>query len=238
VKRGEPLVQFRLTPEAALNLRRRVSSFLVKDLEMRLAEIEKRLSELEEDLRETQVLAQQNMAPADRLTHLMREVDLLKKERANINERLPVERSLAEEDKAVVAELLGYPVRHGHVPGKGRLIAPIKGHVVWVDTDIREAAEIKAKRRVLRIATMDPILIRARVHEIEAVQLKVGDRATFTTEAIPGRRFEARVSRISWATLTPALDQPSYYEVELEVPNPDLVLREGLRGKVKFRKAQ
>ncbi len=116
--------------------------------------------------------------------------------------------------------------------------APIGNHVLWVHPDLREDAEFNKGTAAFSIGVMDPMLIRAHVHEIEAVQLKLGDLADFTLESIPGRKFQARVSRISWETLTPQLDRPSYYEVEFELPNPDFILREGLRGQIIFRNSE
>jgi hypothetical protein len=89
---------------------------------------------------------------------------------------------------------------------------------------------------------MDPMLIRAQVYELEALQLNLGEAAEVTVESLPGRNFEAQVSRVSWAPVPPPVwvpagqEQPSYYEVELTVPNPDLVLKEGLKGRITLRR--
>jgi hypothetical protein len=56
-------------------------------------------------------------------------------------------------------------------------------------------------------------------------------------ESFPGKVFEAKVSRLSWSPATPALEQPTYYELELAVSNKDLVLREGMKGEATLRKA-
>jgi hypothetical protein len=77
------------------------------------------------------------------------------------------------------------------------------------------------------------MVIRAQVHEIEAMRIGLGDEADFSLESIPDRTLRAKISRISWTSLTP-MESPSYYEVELEVPNHDYVLREGLRGWIVF----
>ncbi len=49
-------------------------------------------------------------------------------------------------------------------------------------------------------------------------------------EALPGRDFKAKVTRIAWTTKNPQVPEPSYYEVELIVSNPDLALKEGLKA--------
>jgi hypothetical protein len=175
------------------------------------------------------------MVPAHSVAQIDRKIELLTKKQALISERLPLERELAEEDRSVAGELLGNPVSHGHVPQRGTLKAPISGHVIWVHPDLREEAELKGGI-VLQVGVMDPMLIRAQVHEIEAVKLNVGDTANFSLESIPGKKFNAKVSRISWSSLTPQLDRPSYYEVEFEVSNPEIILREGLKVQIVFRK--
>jgi len=238
IKADEVLARYRLAPEDTLKLHRRVSSFDIKELEIKLAENHKLLTNLEDKNKDIRQLSAHDMAPSDSLVQNEREIEFAKKKRQYIQERLRVERALAEEDRAVVEELLGSKVKHGHAPQNGALKTPIGNHVLWVHPDLREDAEFNKGTAVFSIGVMDPMLIRAHVHEIEAVQLKLGDLADFTLESIPGRKFQARVSRISWETLTPQLDRPSYYEVEFELPNPDFILREGLRGQIIFRNSE
>jgi hypothetical protein len=85
---------------------------------------------------------------------------------------------------------------------------------------------------------MDPMIMRAQIHEMEAFRLSLGDKAEITVESLPGRRFVAQVSRTSWTPLTPALEQPSYYEIELTVPNPDIELKDGLKGEILVPKSR
>ncbi len=236
VKAGEVLARYRLEPEVVLKLRRRVSSLRIRDLEMRLADIEKDLAKLGDKRKEITLLAQKDMAPGRSLDQINREIELLNKKRTLLQERIPHEKILFEEELAFLRKQLGNSVRPDHVAKNGTLVAPIGGHVIWVHPDLRQDAELNPGARVFWVGVMDPMLIRAWVHEIETVQLKVGDVAEFSTESITGRKFEAKVSNISWATMTPQLEQPSYYEIELEVPNPQLILREGLKVRIVFHK--
>jgi len=85
------------------------------------------------------------------------------------------------------------------------------------------------------------MLVRGQAFEIEALQIKVGDQAEVTLDSLPGRKFQAEVSRISWSPIasgTPSIDQPAYYEVELKVPNPDLALKEGLKARIVLHKSK
>ena len=219
-------------------MHQKVSSFEIKDLKMKLVEANNEMAKLEDKYKEIRQLSAHDMAPSQSLIRAEREIELLNKKIEYIQESLPVKRELAEENRAVIRALLGNTVRHGYVSKEGILEAPIGGRVIWVHPDLRKDAEFKSGTAVFSIGVMDPMVIRSQVHEIEVVQLNLGDVADFTLESIPGRKFKARVSRISWEPLTPHLDKPSYYEVEFEVSNPEFLLREGLRGRIVFRESR
>jgi multidrug resistance efflux pump len=228
--------------------------------EIKRAELKKELVSLEEKKEELKSLTENKMAPEKSLNKVNREIRLLRKkykllqeslplERKGLNrkisllrekrkllrERLPQERALERKDRAVLGDLLGSPVGSADTPKKGVLKAPMSGHVIWVNPELRTGAELGRTRPII-VAVMDPMLVRASVHEIEALQLKLGDRADLVLEAVKGKKFIAKVSRISWASLTPQLDRPSYYEVEFVVPNPEFLLREGLKGRITLHK--
>jgi multidrug efflux pump subunit AcrA (membrane-fusion protein) len=236
VKAGQVLARYRLAREENLKLRRRVSPRHIKDLGIKLADIERKLIELQMKQKELKQLAQQNMAAPQSLTMIDKQIKLLTIQREIARESLSREKELVEEDLRLLKQLLGAEINATRVPDEAALVSPIAGIVVWVHPELRIGEELNARKPVLQVSVMDPMLLRARVHEIEAVQLKLDDAAEFTLESIPDRTFQAKVSRISWTPLTPKLDEPSYYEVELEVPNPDLQLKEGLKGRIVFKK--
>ena len=237
VRAGEALARYRLTSEAASNLQRKVLKFDTDDLELQLAEIENKLAKLADNYEELRQLSEHDMAPADSLSQIGRDMELLKKRKANIKQRLPLEQALVEKEQKVVEEKLGRSLGQGIIPDIGILKSPIDGNVIWFHSKFRKGAEIKSGKKVISIGVLDPMIIRAEVHEIEALQLSLGDLADFTLESIPGKKFEARISRISWETATPQVDKPSYYEVEFEVENPEFILREGLRGRIILHKS-
>ena len=115
------------------------------------------------------------------------------------------------------------------------MLAPIGGYVIWISPDLQNGAELLPTAGVFQVGAMDPMLVRAQVFEIEALQIKPGETAEVTLESLPGRKFQGEVNRISWSSLTPGLEQPAYYDVELKVPNPDLLLKDGLKAQVVFR---
>jgi len=49
---------------------------------------------------------------------------------------------------------------------------------------------------------------------------------------LPGRSFDAVLSRVSMTANQTLQEFPSFYEVQLTVANPDMALKEGMRGNV------
>lgn len=244
VEAGEVLARYHLAPEATVQVQQRLNPVKVKELESKLAEVEKNLVSLEGKQKELHQLAQQKLAAPMSKTQTDREVQELVKQKRAVQENLQGEQQLALGDRAFLNSQLGSTANSGQVPREAALTAPVGGYIIWVQPELRLDAELEPAKAVLQVGVMDPMVIRAQVYEIEALQLNLGEAAEVMVESLPGRNFEAQVSRIAWAPLpTPTWvaagqEQPSYYEVELTVPNPDLILKEGLKGRVTLRKSR
>ncbi len=104
-----------------------------------------------------------------------------------------------------------------------------------ISPELQPGAELGPAAGVFQVGKMDPMVVRAQAFEIEALQIKLGETAEVTLESLPGRKFQGEVDRVSWSSQTPGLDQPAYYDVELKVPNPDLLLKDGLKAQIVFR---
>jgi multidrug resistance efflux pump len=242
VEAGEILARYRLAPDATVQIQQRLNPPRLKELESKLAEVEKSMVSLEVKQRELNQLSQQKLAAPMSKTQTDREVQQLAKQKRAVQENLAQEKQLALEDQAFLKSQLGTAAKPGQVPREATIIAPISGFIIWVHPDLREGGELDPMRAVFQVGVMDPMVIRAQVYELEALQLNLGGAAEVTVESLPGRNFEAQLSRISWAPVPPPVwvpagqEHPSYYEVELTVPNPDLVLKEGLKGRITLRR--
>ncbi len=235
VAEGAVLARYQLAKESVAQIRRRLSPPQIADLEMHLAAIDKALATTGSKQREVEQLAAEKMASAQSLAQVEQDINLLEKERATTQERLRQERVFAKEDIALLRHQLAVPVDADHVPVSGALVAPIAGNVIWVNPDLKGGAEIGPGTPGFVIGVMNPMLMRAQIHEIEAVRLSLGDRAEISIESMPDMKVEGAISRISWSPKTPALEQPTYYEVELTVANPGLSIRDGLKGEAVIR---
>jgi multidrug efflux pump subunit AcrA (membrane-fusion protein) len=238
VKKGEVLARYQLTPEASLQLRRSLNPPQVKQLEVKLAEVERALSQAEVKRREVQELAAKKLASKQGLAQAEKEWQFLSRERQATQAQLNQEKKLAADNLRVLREQLGDSLNSGKLQREAALKAPIDGYVLTVHPDLREGAELEGKTVAFLVGVMDPLIVKAQVHEMEALQVKVGDLAEIQPESLPGRKFEAKVSRLSWFPLKAGLDQPTYYEAEFEVPNPGLLLKDGMKVRIVLRKTR
>jgi multidrug efflux pump subunit AcrA (membrane-fusion protein) len=236
VKAGEVLARYRLTPDAAMVLQRRLAPPQIKDLEMKLAEVQRALDRAAAQRREITQLAAQKLASEQARVQANNEWQLLIKQRNAVQANLKQEKELASEDLQILRKEMGDSLSSRHLLKDAALKAPINGYVLFVHPDLRAGAELAPNTVAFQVGVMNPLVVKAQVHEMESLRLRVGDEAEIFPESLPGRKFKARISRLSWAPLRPGLDQPTYYEAEVEVPNPDLTLKEGMKVRIVVHK--
>ncbi len=237
VAAGKVLATCRLSPEAVVNIQRRLSPPQIRDLEAKVLETRKNLAVAEEKLKGLSELAKEKLVSSQSITQAKRDKQALAKQLNSLEKGLAKERQMAEADLQLLEKQLGRSIKGGLVPKEVALVAPISGHIVWIHPELRQGTELKANEPVFQIGIMDPMIIRAKAHEIEAMQLAIGDRAEVTMEALPDRKFQAQVSRLPWSPATLVMEQPSYYDVEFTLANPEFTLREGLKAQIVLRKS-
>ncbi len=235
---GQVLARYRLAPEALPLIRQRLAPPQITETEIKLAETERALVPLQAKKQELTKLLQQKLAPPQSLEQVNRDLRLMVQERVVLQTQLRQVRQAQQDDLALLKKQLGNAVNSGHLPSEGTLTAPIDGYIIWVNPELREGADLEPMPGVFQVGVMNPMLVRAQAFEIEALQIKPGETADITLESLPGRKFQGVVSRISWASLTPGLEQPAYYDVELKVPNPEMELKDGLKAQIVFRKTK
>ena len=107
-----------------------------------------------------------------------------------------------------------------------RLIAPMDGVVLSRRVD-PGALVGPSTGPVLTVVATDALRVFVPVTERDAASVQLGQTAELTVDALPGRTFSARVSR-----LAPAFDPVTRtLDAEVLVPNPDGALRPGMYGR-------
>ncbi len=268
VKKDEPLVTYKLDresvihveqvlfPETVLNLRKTLSD---QQLELeKLTEVtlpirqseEQRLARELSDLRE---LNARQMASNEAVANKERDLDAAKKQILEITQSIgQAKRSLAKTQKDLEyyqekqkrdLDLLEWQTGRSYSDKKLRtdvayLRAPIAGQVIWLSAQLAEGAELSKGFEALSVAIMTPMVVRCKVHELDLVRLKTGDRGTVTFDAMPAKKCACKITRIPWVSRNAALDVPADYEIECVLENPDEAIKDGLTCNVKIHVAR
>jgi multidrug efflux pump subunit AcrA (membrane-fusion protein) len=232
VKRGDILATYEIPLDVRMEQKTNLAPTTIKDLEYRLSVADKELDRLAAKARELTAMSQRNMASQQSLTLNAKEIEVYRKDKTSLNEQLVLAKELLADRTELAEERFGKGVAGGKMPKEGLVRAPSDGYVLWLNPALRQGAILPRETELVQVGTIDPMTIRAQVHEIEAFKIKEGDTATVTFDAFPGRKFTATVARIPWAPIPSALQQPSYYEIELTIANPDLLFKEGLKAQL------
>lgn len=235
VKAGDVLATYVLAPETGLQLRKQIDAPQIMDMELSVLNGNNTLFAQEKSRLELVRLTKENMAPAQSLTQIETQIRYSKKSLETGRKRVQTERDEQKDFDAYLKQQLGGsfdPVLHPLEPASIR--SPISGRVIEIQSDLSAGAELGQGAPVFLIGVTDPMVIRAQIFESDLPKVALGDKAEVILESIPNRTFEARVSRMSFTPLVLGLQQPSYYDIELTIRNPDDMIKEGFKGRVLF----
>jgi multidrug efflux pump subunit AcrA (membrane-fusion protein) len=238
VEAGQVLAEYRLTPEALLKLDRDLAPLKLRELEIQLTEAEQTVEELKLRQEEARRLAAQDLTAPRSRERVEWELKLARSRWQRLNSAVEEARRLWKREQKLVAEQLGNVAELGQLPETAAILAPISGHVIWVHPDLRARSEMTPTSPVALVGVMQPMLVRAQVHEMEAQRLQLGDEGLVTVESLASQRFTARVVRKAWSPVTMDPQKPSYYEVEMALDNQELSLKMGMKAQVSIRKQQ
>jgi HlyD family secretion protein len=128
--------------------------------------------------------------------------------------------------------------RQAHVLSETRLsyatiVSPLSGLVL--SKNIEPGEFVSAGTPVVTVGDLVNVWLRAYISETDLARVKVGQRASITTDGLPGRTLEGRVSFISpQAEFTPKNVQTPkervklVYRVKIDITNPDMALKAGM----------
>jgi HlyD family secretion protein len=134
--------------------------------------------------------------------------------------------AVAQADLARATTMLGYTT----------IAAPFDGVITERNVDTRHfvGSGSGLNKPLLVIAQMDTVRIFADIPETEAGLVSIGktaDPVTITVQALGNKSFDGPVTRTSWS-LDPATRS---LKTEIDVPNPDGLLRPGMYATIQLR---
>ncbi|MBT3070974.1 efflux RND transporter periplasmic adaptor subunit [Rhodomicrobium sp. Az07] len=111
---------------------------------------------------------------------------------------------------------------------KTKLYSPVDGVVLKRSVEPGQTVAASFQPPILFVIAenLKRVELRVDVDEADVGKVRVGQKATFTVEAYPGRRFPARIEQVRFASDT--TNHVVTYKAILRADNPDFVLRPGM----------
>jgi len=160
-----------------------------------------------------------------------RSIDIFEKRLDFLREVIAAEKARMDTREFTAVRKRGVDTEGGEIPKEFFITSPIAGHVLSVNPRAMPGAvfTLDEKAPLFEIGVLEKMTVRCAVHEIQAVKLKAGDEARMVFYAFPDKVYTSRIARLSQVTMTVFLQQPTFYEVEIALDNPDLAIKDGMR---------
>lgn len=236
ISAGAPLMRYRLQDEAERLLQREVTMGAgTEQLKGQILDMQRELGTITADRNKTRQLVSSGLGSRQALERLQENVDALKN-------RIELTREIIRKNesnfRARLTELSGYygqPIKEGaRLPELLVLTSPISGYVLSIAPGLYPGQLLMAGAAPIQVGQLDPVLVQVPVYEAEINSIHVGDSADVEIPSLDNRKFKGLVSEISWISSDMNVANPSYYNVELTVPNPELILKPGFKAIVRF----
>jgi HlyD family secretion protein len=124
------------------------------------------------------------------------------------------------------------------------IYAPMDGSISSLSSEVGERVVAQSSftgTEIMRVADLANMEMRVKVNENDIVNVKLGDHATITIDAFPGRKFSGSVYEISSSAITAGAnaagsnqalttDEVANFLVKIRVADRDVTLRPGMSG--------
>ena len=102
-----------------------------------------------------------------------------------------------------------------------------------LERNVTQGQYVAADVPLFTIADLSRVWVLADLYEMDFGRVRAGDRAVFTSDALPGRELQGRIEFV-YPTVS---SETRTLKVRLSLPNPDGALRPGMYGRVGVRVA-
>lgn len=235
---GQPLLRYHLQEEAERILQMEVT--LGAGTEGNRAQVltlERQLAEAIAQRNKSRQLVASKLGSSQALERLEGDVSSLQQRIKLLRSSIAKMESNFSERLQELAGYFGTPLKEGDtLPQSLILTSPIDGHVLSVASDMHPGTILAAGAAPIAVGLMNPMIIQVQVYEAEIGRIKEGDVATVNIPSLQDKAFAAKVTKIAWAATDLNMATPSFYTVELTIPNPELELKPGFKAVVHFGK--
>jgi RND family efflux transporter MFP subunit len=186
-------------------------------------ELTEQLAQARADLDQSAAARDLAKITTDRWTELLKTASVSEQETAEKKSDYVLKQANVESARANVQRL-------EDLKNFDRVTAPFDGVITARNTDIGQLIAAGSGPELFRLAQIDPLRVYVRVPQVLVHAIKPGQKARLIFQDLPGREFEATVTRTAGA-----VDASSRtLQVELQVPNPRGEILAGSYAQVRF----
>jgi macrolide-specific efflux system membrane fusion protein len=120
-----------------------------------------------------------------------------------------------------------------------RVLAPMDGTVTERGIQSGEVVTpgVQASfdgKSLMTISDLSTLLVKADLNQIDVAKIKLGQKVTVTLDALPGKTYEAAITKIAPASITPKDKQVDVFPVEATLTKSDLAIKPGMTADVRI----
>jgi len=236
VKKDDVLLRYSLEEKAANALEKELTwGANTEDLQGQVVELERQRVDIKSSIATTRQLVNSKLGSRSQLQQQEETLDALNRRISLLRESIKKQEQNYKLRLAELEESFNQPIQGNKLPSQLYVVSPMEGFVLSVAEVVQSGALIAAGTAIAEIGSMNPMQIRVQVFENEAVRLRVGDSATVRVPSLQDREYAGKVMQIAWTPQALQVDAPSFYNVQLEVSNEDLALKQGFKALVRFK---
>jgi len=239
VKKDDVLLRYSLEENAASTLKKELALGAdTEGLQGQIVELERQTMDTRNKIATSRQLVSSKLGSRSELQQQEESLDALYRRIGLLRESVKKQEQVYKLRLAELEDAFKQPIQGNKPPPQLFVTSPMDGFVLSVAENVQAGALISATTAIAEIGSMNPMQIRVQVFENEAVRLREGDSATVRIPSLADREYIGKVMQIAWTPQTLQADSPSYYNVQIEVPNGDLALKQGFKALVRFRDGQ
>lgn len=119
------------------------------------------------------------------------------------------------------------------------IVSPIDGTVLEVGIEAGEVVTPGVQqtfegRPLMVVGDLSTLVVKSELNQIDIAKIEVGDLAELSFDALPGRRFSARVTKTAPAAVLPKGKTVEVFPVEATLTETSTTIRPGMTADVRF----
>lgn len=237
VEAGTALLKYHLQDEARRDITRELTMGAnTENLKSQVLTLERELANTTAERNRTRQLVSSGLGSRQALARLDDTVESLRNRIKLLGETIKKTESSFDIRLGELSDYFGKPLNVNEaLPKELILKSPINGYVLSLDAGASPGQLLPAGSDPVQVGQMDPVIIRVPVYETDLNHIKIGDEAIVEIPSLGNKEFKGEVTEISWISSDMDVSKPSYYSVELTVPNPNLVMKPGFKAVARFK---